>query len=244
MSLPLPPLFAILGHDEGHDNAWVYSTLWDPTSGTWHVSPHRIYPSDAFTPAFIMDSDARGRTERATLTIHSPTPRPMSSAIHHTTTEWRYDAWRIYSMFDPHPIPVITLGGPYDPVRLARYATNTIHVHPGTAETLAFWRRRWDPEGILEDLDTFLHPPAPPPPIVKTKTVTVTATPPAFVTALIVADAVAKADTCPITLSPITVANAAVTSCFHVFDGEAIATWLSEHKTCPVCKQATTVVPK
>jgi hypothetical protein len=242
----MPPLFAVAEHE----NAWVYSTLWDPTTGTWHVAPHRIYPADAFTPAFIMDSDARGRTERATLTIHSPTPRPLASArtaIHHETVEWRYDAWRIYSMFDPHPIPVITVHEAYDPsisVRLTRYAANMLNLHPGTEETLAFWRRRWNPDGILDDLDTFLHPPAP---IIKTKTVTVTAPappPPAFVTALVVADAVAKADTCPITLSPITVANAAVTSCFHVFDGEAIATWLSEHKTCPVCKQATAVVPK
>lgn len=243
MSLPLPPLFAIVEYD----NAWVYSTLYDPTTGTWHVSPHRIYPPDAFTPAFIMDADGRGRTERATLTLHTPTPRPTGTQISHVTAEWRYDAWRIYSMFDPHPIPVITLSDPYDPsmsVRLARYATNTIHIHPGTEATLAFWRRRWDPEGILEDLDAFLHPPAPPPPIIKTKTVTAPAPPPpVYVTALIVADAVAKADTCPITLEPITTATAAVTDCFHVFDRAAITTWLSEHKTCPVCK-ATASVPK
>lgn len=253
MTLPLPPLFAVAEHD----NAWVYSTLWDPTSGTWHVAPHRIYPTDAFTPAFIMDghrgftasplTDGRGRADRTTLTIHSPTPRPLASArtaIHHATVEWRYGAWRIYSMFDPHPIPVITIQEAYDPsmpAGLTRYAANMLNLHPGTAETLAFWRRRWDPEGILEDLDAFLHPP---PPIIKTKTVTVMPPAPAFVNALVVADAVAKADTCPITLSPITAATAAVTSCFHVFDGDAIATWLSEHKTCPVCKQPTVVTPK
>jgi len=93
----------------------------------------------------------------------------------------------------------------------------------------------------MADLDTFLHPPAPvlipveapakegpkePAPI------------PAFVRNILVADAVAKAVTCPITMEPLTAANAAVTSCFHLFQKEAIGTWLRDHRSCPVCKQA------
>jgi SUMO ligase MMS21 Smc5/6 complex component len=29
-----------------------------------------------------------------------------------------------------------------------------------------------------------------------------------------------------------------VTSCFHIFETDAIQTWLRGHTTCPVCKQA------
>jgi SUMO ligase MMS21 Smc5/6 complex component len=55
--------------------------------------------------------------------------------------------------------------------------------------------------------------------------------------ALIAASVAAEA-TCPITMEPITAATAAVTSCFHVFEANAIAIWLTDHQTCPTCKQA------
>ena len=47
-----------------------------------------------------------------------------------------------------------------------------------------------------------------------------------------------KGDTCPITMELLSPITASVTSCYHVFDTEAIDHWLTEHKTCPVCKQA------
>lgn len=49
-------------------------------------------------------------------------------------------------------------------------------------------------------------------------------------------DASKKEDLCPITLEPISPLTAAVTSCFHVFDANAIASWFQTHSECPVCK--------
>ena len=66
---------------------------------------------------------------------------------------------------------------------------------------------------------------------------------PKFVTDALVRDAVAMGATCPITMEPIKAAEAAVTTCFHIFERTAIAAWLAQADThtCPVCKQATTI---
>jgi len=53
---------------------------------------------------------------------------------------------------------------------------------------------------------------------------------------IIAEDACKKEDTCPITLEPISPLTAAVTSCYHIFDANAIASWFERHSECPVCK--------
>ena len=53
-------------------------------------------------------------------------------------------------------------------------------------------------------------------------------------------DAAMQGSTCPITTDEIDVANGAVTSCFHLFEKNSIATWLANEKSkkqCPVCKK-------
>lgn len=61
---------------------------------------------------------------------------------------------------------------------------------------------------------------------------------PKHVADLVLRDAEARAATCPITMEPIKIADAAVTSCGHVFQRTAIAEWLTTHTTCPQCRQA------
>jgi hypothetical protein len=55
---------------------------------------------------------------------------------------------------------------------------------------------------------------------------------------LFVAEALLKDATCPITMDPVEKGDAAVTSCFHVFQRDAIEQWLVKQNTCPVCKKA------
>jgi len=53
-------------------------------------------------------------------------------------------------------------------------------------------------------------------------------------------DAAIQGSTCPITTEEIDVSNGAVTSCFHLFEKNSIATWLANEKSkkqCPVCKK-------
>jgi hypothetical protein len=62
--------------------------------------------------------------------------------------------------------------------------------------------------------------------------------------AYIIAEAsVVKGDVCPITLDELSADTAHVTSCFHVFQGDAIRKWLAKTPTCPVCTTACTAFP-
>jgi len=45
-----------------------------------------------------------------------------------------------------------------------------------------------------------------------------------------------KKDVCPITTNPISVETACVTSCFHLFESEALQTWLDSNNICPTCR--------
>jgi hypothetical protein len=63
---------------------------------------------------------------------------------------------------------------------------------------------------------------------------------PNFISELVIEKAISNHETCPITLDLIEKETACVTSCFHVFEKESIATWLNDKKNeskCPVCKQ-------
>jgi hypothetical protein len=54
---------------------------------------------------------------------------------------------------------------------------------------------------------------------------------------LVAEDAAKNEEKCPITMEPISPITASVTSCFHTFDSEAIAVWLTNHRTCPQCRK-------
>lgn len=54
---------------------------------------------------------------------------------------------------------------------------------------------------------------------------------------LIIANARSGTDACPISASNYSECQSlAVTSCFHTFDSESLATWQTTHDTCPVCR--------
>ena len=63
---------------------------------------------------------------------------------------------------------------------------------------------------------------------------------PVHVKNILIADCVAKNETCPISSDDIDLTNSSVTSCGHVFTTDAITRWLalSVRKECPACKQA------
>lgn len=58
-------------------------------------------------------------------------------------------------------------------------------------------------------------------------------------------DAVAKGDSCPISMEDFTASSSlAVTSCFHLFQEEALTTWLQSNTSCPLCKDSVTFTVK
>jgi len=60
---------------------------------------------------------------------------------------------------------------------------------------------------------------------------------------LIAEDASKRGETCSITLDEVSPITASVTTCFHVFDASAIATWFQTNDTCPMCKRKAIATP-
>lgn len=60
---------------------------------------------------------------------------------------------------------------------------------------------------------------------------------PKHLVAAVLAKAEADEHLCPITMEPIKQTDAAITSCGHIFQKAAIASWLEGHDTCPECRQ-------
>lgn len=58
---------------------------------------------------------------------------------------------------------------------------------------------------------------------------------------LIAEDACVRNEICSIILEPISPLTASVTNCFHVFETNAIKTWLEKNSTCPLCKKKAVV---
>lgn len=61
---------------------------------------------------------------------------------------------------------------------------------------------------------------------------------PIFAATALLRDAVTSEQSCAITMEPVTPGQSSVTSCFHIFDREALRKWFTRTRTCPVCKQA------
>ncbi len=60
---------------------------------------------------------------------------------------------------------------------------------------------------------------------------------PKHVANLVLQKAEQEGTTCPITMEPIKAMTAAVTSCGHVFQMEALKNWLQTNRHCPECRQ-------
>ena len=67
---------------------------------------------------------------------------------------------------------------------------------------------------------------------------------PLFVAEALAEKAKTAAEVCPISLEPLNSlqkGEIAVTSCFHLFQKQALESWHSEKKSCPVCKKSCAV---
>jgi hypothetical protein len=162
----------------------------------------------------------------------------------------------------PIPILVFTDGGrDREEIEWPAPYYNRIGVAEGDRTILRVWAQRWDPatwEATIQDAyaeqearraarrprepaaaasggggggGRAAAPPAAPPP--------------KFVADLIIADAVTKGATCPITMEPLKADNVTVTPCYHVFDTDALNTWAAAQivtgeavtTVCPQCRK-------
>lgn len=172
---------------------------------------------------------------------------------------WRYSGYTVFSMYCATPIPILvfTDSGGNDSIDWPAPNGNRIAVAEGDRTIIRVWAQRWDPEfwrRTLEDAYTVratrrgitgrvagaasggggAATPA-------TAVASPSAPLPKFVADLIVADAIAKGTTCPITMEPLKADKVTVTSCYHVFDTEALNSWAASQDTattvCPQCRK-------
>jgi hypothetical protein len=245
MTTTLPTMFAVYDTNR-RDHVAVFDTspvpeppYSSPSSNsavatpTYRITPHRFYQQDALPSFTISDRPANHYMPHISLLTDGLRGRDGQIIYR---GECRPSDVSIYSVYHPMPIPVFVFEGS---VRWPTIHDNVLQVFPGDRDAYRFWLRRWDPEGVFEayaavrDRRVAARPTSPP---------STPATPlPKFVADALIAAAVAAVATCPITMEPITHQTAAATSCYHVFDKVAIASWFVNNTTCPTCKQPATV---
>lgn len=175
---------------------------------------------------------------------------------------WRYSGYTVFSMYCATPIPILvfTDTGRAGPIEWPAPYYNRIRVEAGDRVAVRVWTQRWNPAswmGAIEDAYAEREaarasrhrmrgaaaggggaaPAAAP-----------AATPlPKFVADLIIADAVAKGITCPITMEPLQAATTTVTACYHLFNTDALNAWAATaaaetttatQTVCPQCRKS------
>jgi hypothetical protein len=269
--MDFPLLFAV-PTDDGRDRVSVYQTTllregpdrWGESPSVILVTPYRIFhghhdsqwPDDAYIRhAPVAAADAATLTRHDVLLV-TDASHPDSEGVHrhpegvHRQTvypervhrfaiyrgPWRFSGSTVFSMYCSIAIPLLTFTGHEHlrPWPTARF--NRLPVHPASLDFIRAWVRRWDPATWSAEEDR-----TDPVPVLRPEPESTNPLP-TFVTDALIADAIRRGLTCPITLEPITPTNATVTPCYHVFDADALSTWVAQHldrdaiPTCPACK--------
>jgi hypothetical protein len=253
--MTLPSVFAVIVvHDNHTGSALVYESV-RVADRRYRIVPRSFYQQDV-TPTFTMANRPMGRAwPEITLMVRACGTACRDGETILYNGEWWATGESVYTVYHPSPIPALGFTD-----RLFRAAwpqtDNCLELTRGNPWSLQFWERRWNPVAIYEDLQRPVvggsQPLVGESPgnTVNEQTVASRVVsgadsssnavtprqsvnpPPKFVTDLIVADAVGRRATCPITMD-----SARVTPCFHVFDATALAAWLAAgNETCPVCK--------
>jgi hypothetical protein len=239
---------------------------WGDTPSVFLVAPYRIYHGhdDSQWPdtAFVRDRTAAAATDEVFLPNHDvmlvadySTDNYEGPSVQRRVVyrgPWRHVDATVFSMYCATAIPVLRFNGHgyLNPWPTARF--NRLPLEPASLDLIRTWVRRWNPEvwqseientddGEIVHLPRLIPSPLPPPPAVAPSSVASPAPFPAFVSAALVADAVRRNLSCPITLEPINPETATVTSCYHVFDADALSRWVAQQPedtppTCPTCK--------
>jgi hypothetical protein len=183
------------------------------------------------------------RTERTDPYYLNPTGNPSNHPLEVYSVKsqfpfciWFQEAWlcRKNGPRMSPVIPVMKLTNFINNCKYTKYFSTTVYESPAAIE----WFRQYKTiDKSMVRLATDIALPIPHEPVLAAEPHPI----PVFVSTLLIEDAIAKKQDCSITMEPITATTATVTSCYHVFDKDAIRQWLGTNKTCPVCKQKCTL---
>jgi hypothetical protein len=269
-TMTLPRIFAVQRHDDaylfesrrldddpqywvgGDEGCFEIRPYSHDTRGMGIVAPSRERDSGGRCRVFIVEeSDRRRHPDYWHRNDFNPYRRE-------TIVRWQTVGSAIHLMSSPIPIPVLEFDAD-----LPCTDRNRVHVVPSRPRDLEMWWEHWNPtrpidrhryesenesdserdirrrqrrarRGAAAGGGAAAAPPAPPPPVAEPAPI------PKFVADTLIRDAVSRAATCPITMEPLAPETTAVTSCFHLFERDAIAAWMAQAgNCCAVCKQRT-----
>jgi hypothetical protein len=204
------------------------------------------FPALAFKPTytnrgspFYFAIQDGGEAQSRTITMYRPRARIHS---HVDMAMWFTGAWLCRRNDINRMQGVIPIMGISDMAKLQFNGSLGIHHTPDFDD----WKMFQAPDyhraiihnrmfisqaAISSDTDTSVSDPVIPAPI------------PKYVAQLLVKDAISNNVTCPITMDALETDNeqTAVTSCYHVFQKDAIQMWMVKNTSCPVCKQACSI---
>ena len=259
---PLPPTFATR---DGYDIVRLWNCHPIPDVPAWSATGARDGPAYRITPCalserehqryevpgLIIEDARRGHGHGYATLVTDALPRyryiyePVGDTVIYRG-DWVFIERTLYSWYHGAPIPVVEFTGRHP--EWPHTDANVMEYRLGERRELRQWIRRWTcPPDRAESPEHHVRgpaaaAPAPPPAVIRVPTEAApkplppVAPLPKFVADLLIADAIAKSSVCPITMEPITAQTAATTSCFHVFDANAIAIWLTNESKCPTCK--------
>lgn len=252
MTTTLPPMFAIASLRSDtvaiFDATPVTEHPYDRhESPTYLICPHLFCQREHLPSFTIPDRPANQYMPHVILTAATPIDSTRERDRHIIFRgECRPSDSSVYSIYHPEAIPIYVFESS-SRVGWPSHHDNVLPVFPGDRLAYRFWLRRWDPDDVYVEYTRSRRAPLYPEaqssqqapqsqaPLRQSQL-------PKFVADALIAAAVASAATCPITMEPIEATKASVTSCYHVFDSTAIASWFAAGNTiCPTCKQAATV---
>lgn len=182
------------------------------------------------TNSYFFASDVEYDTRSRTVTIFRPRARVHS---HILMGIWYTGGW-LCKRRDHQLRPVIPFLGVSDISKMTYVGNVGINEN----EDLRSWREFQAPRHIRDILQNRMVLPAVAEVVKKDSA---PAAIPEFVATLLVQKARGDGQMCPITMDEFEEGDVGVTSCFHVFQRDALSTWVSKHGSCPVCKQVCSV---
>lgn len=203
--------FIFMVHDA--DDRWIPHL---PTMAAWRAGRIRIYRPPPLPPSTV---------SQTIITMPGHVRWPIMTP---------QEAEEIHAVVQPPWIPV---SAAYDTVPESAIDDLDPVIARGDIEELARPALLWE-----QPLELVLVPPPAPPPSAPPPSAPPAPPPPQtsslppHVAAILIAHAVATAAICPISLTPIDAATAVATPCGHVFDGDALRSWLSRQRVCPECR--------
>ncbi len=222
----IPPRFAIWFPDKA--NYQIYDIRRNEDTSVI-LTPTRTQRENPFYFAIQNEGDRRSRT----VTIYNPR---ASINTHSNVALWFTGAWLCKKHSSNNLQAVLPILGTSD-LKPFKYVSN-VGMYPNYI--FVEWVNNYTPEYIRNLTHNRMVFSSLQPIEIEENTKPPTQIP-EFVASALVKDAIQKGECCPISMEDLKTGSIAVTSCYHIFDRSSLQGWLTDHTTCPVCKQACVV---